>query len=233
LFVTTSPPHLPAQAAPLSMQQLPSGMQTAPLPSVHWPLLPQATVCPQLLTAVPQVFAPHDAATGSGAQPHALAVQGAPLAQLPQLIGRPQLSFVSPQRLLHQFPSETHSQAPLVQAFPVPQVEAQDRGALQLSVAAPHLSAQVTAFGSGVQELVTGPPVPAPPPTPGFPGSIAPSGRVRGPVVPASSSAGRALSKSTPAIVPHPPVGRSARRAMTRSAAPSTTAGRDPDREAV
>lgn len=93
LLVTETPLQRPAQAAPLSEQHEPSGLQIAP-GAAHAPLLPQATVCSQLLVAVPQLLPAHVVATGSGAQPHALSVQSAPFSQTEQSTGRPQLSCV-------------------------------------------------------------------------------------------------------------------------------------------
>jgi hypothetical protein len=156
LFVTVAPPHRPAHATPSSTQHVPSAMQTAP-PTEHWPLVPHATICPQLFVAVPHFFVPHVTASGSGVHPQAPAVHAPPSSQPPQLTGRAQLSVVSPQRFLHQVPSETHWHLPSAQVRPNPQVEAQVRGLWQLSVTTPHFSAHVMEFGSGLQELVAGP----------------------------------------------------------------------------
>ena len=94
LFVTLTPPQRPLHAAPLSEQQEPSDLQIAPA-AAHAPLFPHATVCPQLLTAVPQLFPAHVVATGSGVHPHALAVHSTPTPlRPPQSTGRPQLSCV-------------------------------------------------------------------------------------------------------------------------------------------
>ncbi len=146
---------------------------------------------------------------GSGTQPHELFVQVSPPPHAPQLTGCPQLFVVDPQRLLHQFASGVHWHAPLVHVFPAPQSVEHVRVWLQLSCVAPHLFAQVTEFGSGVQ-LLTGEPLldpgaaaspplllaPLLPPLDAF-GSTEPASRV-------ASSARRALSKSTPASVWHP-----------------------------
>jgi hypothetical protein len=197
LFVTATPPQRPLQAAPLSLQHEPSALQMAP-GDAQEPPLPQATVCPQLLTAVPQALPAQVVLAGSGMQPQLLFVH-VPPSQPPQSTGRPQLSCVCPQRLWHQLPSETHSQLPVTHALPVPQSSEHARGLLQLSFVAPHRSAHVIAFGSGVHELVT-------PPSPSV--TTAPSGPMTtgGPLEPsrAVGSASRALSKSTPAIVSQP-----------------------------
>jgi hypothetical protein len=58
----------------------------------------------QLFVAVLQCFGPHAVAGSSATQPlHELFTHIAPLVQLPQSYGLPQLSTVAPQRLLHQF----------------------------------------------------------------------------------------------------------------------------------
>lgn len=198
LFVTLTPPQRPLHAAPLSLQHVPSGLQIAP-DAAHAPPLPHATVCPQLLIAVPHDLPAHVVATGSGTQPQLLFVH-VPPSQPPQSTGRPQLSCVCPHRLLHHDPSETHSQLPVTHALPAPQSSEHARGLLQLSSVVPHRSAHVTAFGSGVHELVT-PPSPSVTTAPS--GPIVPGGLVD-PSRPSPGPARRALSKSTPAIVSHP-----------------------------
>jgi len=92
LLVTLTPPQRPLQAAPLSLQHEPSALQIAP-GVVHAPPLPQATVCPQLLTAVPHALPAHVVAVGSGTQLQLLFVH-VPASQPPQSTGRPQLSWV-------------------------------------------------------------------------------------------------------------------------------------------
>ena len=58
---------------------MPPGWQMAP-GVAHAPLLPHATVCPQLFTAVPHSLPAHVVVSGCGTQPHApCALQVRPL----------------------------------------------------------------------------------------------------------------------------------------------------------
>jgi len=87
----------PTQVA--SLQHVESGMQ-------RWPAAhaPQLTFWLQLLVAEPHCFAPHASCIVSAIQaPHVLFVHTRPPAHVPQSIGLPQLSFVIPQRPVHQF----------------------------------------------------------------------------------------------------------------------------------
>lgn len=85
-------PHSwPAHGFVQGTQLLPS--QAEPLPQV-----PHDTVVPQLLTAVPQVLAPHDTAGLSGAQTQRpVPSQDSLMGQLPQETSTPQVSFWVPQ----------------------------------------------------------------------------------------------------------------------------------------
>jgi len=93
LFVTTTPPHLPSHAVPLSVQHDPSALQIAPGVE-HCPLFPHATNCPQLFVATPQFFVPHVVARLSGTHPPQVpTIEHTPPSHPPHWTGRPQLSF--------------------------------------------------------------------------------------------------------------------------------------------
>jgi hypothetical protein len=65
------------------------------------PETPQPTTWPQLFKAVPQFWRSQVTAAEFGLQPQLPAsLQVVPPSQVPQWMGRPQLSIVSPQRLL-------------------------------------------------------------------------------------------------------------------------------------
>ena len=96
-------PHVP------SLQQVESGMQRWPAAHAVVPERPQLTFWLQLLVAEPHCFAPHASCVVSATQaPHVLFVHTRPPAHVPQSIGLPQLSFVIPQRPVHQLANLVH-----------------------------------------------------------------------------------------------------------------------------
>jgi hypothetical protein len=77
----------------------------------RWPAAhaPQLTLWLQLLVAEPHCFVPHASCVVSATHaPHVLFVHTRPPAHVPQSIGLPQLSFVIPQRPVHQFANLVH-----------------------------------------------------------------------------------------------------------------------------
>ena len=200
--MTLTPPQRFAQAEPSSTQQVPFFSQIAAGLS-HAPLLPHATLCPQLFVAVPHCLPVQVVAGGSGTQPHALCTHVSPPSQPPHCTDWEQLSVDGPQRLSHQLACGAHWQVPAVHVCPSPQSVEQWRVAPQLSMTSPQRPLHVTELGSGVHELASVDPSTTPTTPPSSPGAPV-SDEGIDPSIPGSSSAGCVSPKFTPARTLHP-----------------------------